>query len=50
MEERNARDINRKLTQKEINDLVLQIEALEPQTQESVLRYLDYLLQVQQSR
>ena len=50
MEERNTKRIDRKLTPDEINDLVLQIEALEPQTQESVLRYRDYLLQVQQSR
>ena len=36
------------LTDDEINDLVSQIEALEPRTKEVVLRYLDFLVQVQE--
>ena len=35
------------MTIKEANRLVCRIEALEPQTQEIVWRYLDFLLQVQ---
>lgn len=32
----------------DIRNLAAQIEALEPRTKEIVLRYLDYLLQVQE--
>lgn len=36
------------LSDEEINDVARQIEALEPRTKEVVLRYLDFLVQVQE--